>query len=153
MDNQEKEKEKQDNATKYFRESAARKEAEQEWLKSKRAKDRIGSNYRVGMSVPLRILIGVGAWFGISLIFTLLLGGLRGTDMVFILYSLNILNFIFWVWFLFTGKLLIISSSRSSSSAKEVEVLNEELEELKAQDEIEKLKEEIAELKKKSNKD
>ena len=73
--------------------------------------------------------------------------------MVFILYSLNILNFIFWVWFLFTGKLLIISSSRSSSSAKEVEVLNEELEELKAQDEIEKLKEEIAELKKKSNKD
>ena len=106
-----------------------------------------------GMNVYQRILIGVGSWFGIAVIFTLLLGGLRGTDMAFIFYSLNVLNFIYWVWFIFTGKLLIISNFRSSSSAKEVKVLNAELEELKAQDEIEKLKKEIAELKKKSDKD
>ena len=104
-----------------------------------------------GMSVPLRILIGVGSWFGIAVIFNLFLGELRGTDMAFFFHSLNILNFIFWVWFIFTGKLLIISNFRSSSSEKEVKVLNEELKELKAREEIKKLKEEIDELKKKSD--
>ena len=142
------EKEKQDNAAKYFRESAARKEAEKEWLKSKKAKDRVGSNYRDD-NVLRRILIGVGSWFGFAVIFALFLGGLRGTDTAFIFYSLNVLNIIYWLWYIFTGKLLIASSFRSSSAEKEVKVLNEELKELKAQDEIKKLKKEIEELKKK----
>jgi hypothetical protein len=47
---------------------------------------------------------------------------------------------IYWLWYIFTGKLLITSSSRSSSSEKEVKVLNEELKEMKTQDEIKNLK-------------
>ena len=57
-----------------------------------------------------KLLIGVGAWFGIAIIISILFGSARGTEYQTVFYTFNVINFAFW--FIFT----IFRISRGSSS-------------------------------------
>ncbi|MBM32397.1 MAG: hypothetical protein CL764_06030 [Chloroflexi bacterium] len=66
------------------------------------------------MVIIKNILIGVGAWFGVAIIISLLFGSARGTEYQAGFYTLNFINFAFW--FIFT----IVRISKINKNASEV---------------------------------